>query len=61
MPRAAAAFERAGLHVLPAPTGFILPVERDLLEWLPSAYGLQVSRALLREWLALAVGRFIRV
>lgn len=61
MPRAVAAFERAGLAVLPAPMGFIVPVERDLLEWLPSAYGLMVSREVLREWLALAVGHFIRV
>lgn len=61
LPRALAAFERAGLAVTPAPTGFILPVERALLEWLPSAYGLQVSREVLREWLALAVGRVIRV
>jgi uncharacterized SAM-binding protein YcdF (DUF218 family) len=59
MPRAIAAFERAGLTVTPAPTGFILPVERDLLEWLPSANGLLASREVLREWLALAAGRFI--
>jgi uncharacterized SAM-binding protein YcdF (DUF218 family) len=59
MPRAVAAFERAGLTVTPAPTGFILPVERDLLEWLPSANGLLASREVLREWLALAAGRFI--
>ncbi len=61
MPRAVAAFERAGLAVTPAPMGFIRPVESDLLEWLPSAYGMMVSREVLREWLALAVGRFIRV
>lgn len=61
MPRAAAAFERAGLAVLPAPMGYVVPVERDVLEWLPSAYGLLVSREVLREWLALAVGRFIPV
>ena len=59
MPRAVAAFERAGLTVTPAPTGFILPVERDLLEWLPSANGLLASREVLREWLALAVAHLI--
>lgn len=59
MPRAVAAFERTGLAVVPAPTGFILPVERELLQWLPSARGLLASREVLREWLALAAGRFI--
>ncbi|MGH8832291.1 MAG: YdcF family protein [Polaromonas sp.] len=59
MPRAVAAFERAGLTVVPAPMGYVLPVERDLLQWLPSANGLLASQQVLREWLALAVGRFI--
>ena len=61
MPRSVAAFERAGLTVTPAPIGFVLPLERDLLQWLPSAQGLLVSRQVLREWLALVVGRFIPV
>jgi hypothetical protein len=41
--------------VLPAPMGFVLPSERPLLEWLPSAHGLTASRHVLREWLALQV------
>ena len=56
MPRAAAAFERAGLSVTPAPMGFVRASERGLLEWLPSARGLLASQQVLREWLALAIG-----
>lgn len=59
MPRAVAAFEQAGLAVTPAPMGYVLPVQQELLEWLPSAHGLQASRQVLREWLALAVGRWL--
>ena len=61
MPRSVAAFERAGLVVTPAPIAFVLPYERDLLQWLPSAQGLLASRLVLRECLALAVGRFISI
>ena len=57
MPRALAAFERSGLGVTPAPTGFVRPVESDLLQWMPSAYGLLASQQVLREWLALGVAR----
>jgi len=55
MPRSQALFETAGFTVLPAPMGFVLPSERPLLEWLPSAHGLTASRQVLREWLALQV------
>ena len=58
MPRSVQAFERAGLQVTPAPTGFALPLERPLLEWLPSTHGLRLSRTVLREWLGLLVARF---
>ena len=51
MPRARAAFEKAGFEVVPAPTGFAAPRERDLLEWMPSVHGLDLSRQVLREWL----------
>ena len=61
MPRSVAAFERAGLAVMPAPMAFVHPIERDLLQWLPSAQGLLASRLVLRECLGLAVGRFIPV
>lgn len=61
MPRSVAAFERAGLTVTPAPMGFVLPIERGLLEWLPSSQGLLASQQVLREWLAQIVGRLISV
>lgn len=57
MPRAQLAFERAGFTVTPAPTGFTLPQQRSLLEWLPTGHGLQSSREVLREWLGLWVAR----
>ena len=59
MPRAVAAFERAGLSVSPAPMGFVLSGESRVLEWMPSARGLLASQQVLREWLALAIGRVI--
>lgn len=57
LPRAVLDFERAGLTVLPAPTGFVQPLEHGLLEWLPSAQGLLDTRLVLREGLGLAAGR----
>ena len=57
MPRSVAAFEKAGLVVIPAPMGFVLPDENQLLEWLPSAHGMLASRQVLREWLGIAVAR----
>lgn len=53
MPRSIAHFKRAGFEVLPAPMGFVERRERPLLEWLPSSEGLNESRRVLREWLAL--------
>ncbi|WP_326542124.1 YdcF family protein [Pseudorhodoferax sp.] len=57
MPRAVRAFESAGLVVLPAPMGFAVPYQRPVLEWLPSAHGLANAHNVLREWLALRLGR----
>ena len=58
MPRARAAYEKAGFQVTAAPIGFAAPRERELLEWLPSVHGLDLSRQVLREWLARTVGAF---
>jgi uncharacterized SAM-binding protein YcdF (DUF218 family) len=52
MPRAAAAFQRAGFAVVPAPTDFPHSGRQPLLQWLPSTDGIVLSRAVLREWLA---------
>jgi uncharacterized SAM-binding protein YcdF (DUF218 family) len=57
MPRAVAAFSRAGFDVLPAPTGFPVPLEGPLMEWLPSIAGAENNRQLLREWLGRLVAR----
>ena len=61
MPRAVAAFRRAGFVVTPAPMGFTRPIESRLLQWLPSARGLLASQQILRECLGLAVARFMPV
>lgn len=58
MPRARAAFEQAGFQVTPAPTALPGPRERTLLEWLPSVHGLELSRSVLREWLAQRAAAF---
>lgn len=58
MARSVRAFEAVGFRVLPAPTGFPSVRSRPLLEWLPSAEGLALSRQVLREWLALRAQAF---
>lgn len=61
MPRAMAAFEQSGFKVTPAPTGYVLAQENVILEWLPSARGMQACREVLREGLGLALQRLINV
>jgi len=53
MTRAVMMFERAGLQVIPAPTGFHLPDPSTpvLLRWLPSAGALQASATAFYEYL----------
>lgn len=58
MPRSVRAFEAAGFSVTAAATAYILPSRNGLLEWLPSSEGLDTSRDVLREWLALQIQRF---
>jgi uncharacterized SAM-binding protein YcdF (DUF218 family) len=55
MPRAIKAFRAAGFDVVPAPTGYPQVIRNPVLEWLPSDDGVQLSRQVLREWLALLV------
>lgn len=55
MPRAVLEFRRSGFDVVPAPTGFPVAQTRPLIEWLPSAEGLSLSRRVLREAIALRV------
>ena len=57
MPRAMVEFERTGLTITPAPTGFVLPTKSDLLQWLPSADGLRDSSRLMHELLGLAAAK----
>lgn len=55
MPRAVAAFERTGLTVIPAPTGFVAPVRDTLVGLTPSWHALRDAGLALHEW----VGRFV--
>ncbi|HET8745301.1 MAG TPA: YdcF family protein [Ramlibacter sp.] len=57
MPRAAAAFRRAGFDVVPAPTDFPQRERSALLEWLPSSSGFVACRHVIREWLGGLVAR----
>lgn len=51
LPRAAYAFERAGLAVYPAPTGFTRPEPELISLWLPQAGALDRSCTAIKEWL----------
>ena len=57
MPRALTEFERTGLTITPAPTGFVLPTKSGFLQWLPSADGLRDSTRLMHELLGLAAAK----
>lgn len=56
MPRAKLVFERAGVTVLPAPTGFATE-SRGFALYLSSANALDSSAYAIREWLALSLVR----
>ena len=57
MPRSVLAFERQGLTITAAPTGFVLPTRSGLLLWLPSTDGISASTRVLHELLGLSVAR----
>ena len=61
MPRAIALFERQGLTVIPAPTGFTTPSSSLLFQALPSTTALDKSRLCLHEWLGLLTERMKRL
>ena len=53
MQRAVAEFERTGLSITPAPTGYVLLTKSRLLQWLPSADGMRDSTRLIHELLGM--------
>jgi uncharacterized SAM-binding protein YcdF (DUF218 family) len=55
MPRAAAAFEAAGLRVIAAPTGFAPPIAEDVVKFTPHWRALRDADLALHEW----VGRLV--
>ena len=57
MPRSVLEFDRQGLTVTPAPTGFVLPTQAGMLLWLPTANGLSATTRALHELLGLTVAR----
>jgi uncharacterized SAM-binding protein YcdF (DUF218 family) len=60
LPRAIEFFERQGLEVLAAPTGFTTEPPPSFARALPSAAALLASTAALHEWLGLLVQRAVR-
>lgn len=54
MPRARAAFERHGLKVTPAPTGYLGQTAFHPLQLVPNAESLRVAHVALAEWLGIA-------
>jgi uncharacterized SAM-binding protein YcdF (DUF218 family) len=57
LPRAVALFERQGLEVIPAPTGFATSAPSLWAQILPSAAAFEDSCLALHEWLGLVVQR----
>jgi len=57
MPRARWAFEKCGIEVVPAPTGFVAPAHFELAAMLPSWWGLRGSALAWHEWLGAMVYR----
>ncbi len=51
MPRARASFEKMGLTVIPAPTGFAGQKSFSALDFLPQGSAVEVSAKVLHEWI----------
>lgn len=52
MKRALLSFRSSGLQVIAAPTNFYeLPLENSVLDWIPDADSIRVSRLAMHEWL----------
>ena len=60
LPRAIELFQRQGLEVLPAPTGFATPSPSRFARALPSAGALADSNLALHEWLGIFVQRLMK-
>ena len=58
MPRAAAAFRKAGFDVIPAPADFRTGWGGNALDWFPNAGHMVDAEAALREWVAVWVYRW---
>jgi uncharacterized SAM-binding protein YcdF (DUF218 family) len=58
MPRAQAAFQKAGFEVIPAPTRFTTRCRLTPLGFLPTSSALAVSATALHEWIGLVWYRF---
>jgi len=59
MPRAMRAFEQAAagaLTITPAPTGFISPADRPIMNWLPTTTGSTAVYDLMHEWVGWWMG-----
>jgi uncharacterized SAM-binding protein YcdF (DUF218 family) len=57
MPRSVLEFARQGFVITPAPTGFVLPTQSALLQWLPSTEGISASTRVWHELLGLTLAR----
>lgn len=55
IPRAVPLFEKQGLKVYPAPTGFAREDIVPLGQWLPKASALDKSSTAIREWIAMLI------
>lgn len=57
LPRAVYSFQRAGIEVVPAPTGFEGEFGNEPGDWVPSSYSLHLCARALREYLGMLAYR----